>query len=228
MTEAKRKVELLPSEIDYGSGDGFEEILNSITHAMGAGLSVAALAALLVLLSTGPVTDPWRYAGFLIYGATQILLYFSSALLHGFSPFPEIRAKLNRLDHASIYLLIAGTYTPVALTVLRGPWGWSLFGVIWTLAVIGVVLKLLLLKRFPLSVDLLYLPMGWLILVALKPLINSVPPGFIAWAVAGGLSYSIGFIFYAWKKLPFSHVIWHLFVLSGSISFFVAFAVYLV
>lgn len=218
--------ELKPSEIHYESGGAVEEILSSITHAMGAGMSIVGLIILLLL--TGRDPSPWKYVSFSIYGATQILLFLASASLHGFAPYPALRRRLSKFDHGAIYLLIAGTYTPVALTVLRGPWGWSIFGIIWALAAIGVISKVFLLKKLPLAIDALYLPMGWLILVAFRPLSRLVPPGFLLWAVIGGLSYSVGFTFYAWKKLPFSHVVWHLFVLAGSISFFMAFYLYLV
>ena len=217
--------ELRPSDIRYKSGGAIEEILNSLTHAIGTGLAIAALIALLILAGENP--DPWKYAAYTIYGVTQIILYLSSALLHGFAPYPRIRRRLNRLDHASIYLLIAGTYTPLTLTALRGPWGWSLFGVIWGLALIGIVMKTWVLKPPHLAADLLYLPMGWLIIVAIKPLLAAVPLEFLVWAVIGGVSYSVGVAFYAWHKLPFGHVIWHFFVLAGSASFFVAYSVYL-
>ena len=219
-------LELKPSEIRYESGGAPEEILSSITHAMGAGMSIVGLIILLVLTGRNP--SPWKYVSFSIYGTTQIMLFLASASLHGFAPYPGIRRRLSRLDHGAIYLLIAGSYTPVALTVLRGPWGWSIFGIIWALAAIGLISKLFLMKKLPLSIDALYLPMGWLIVVVLKPLSQAVPAGFLVWAVIGGLCYSVGFAFYAWKKLPFSHVVWHLFVLAGSISFFMAFFLYLV
>ena len=218
--------ELRPSEIHYEAGGAPVEILSSIIHAMGAGMSIVGLIILLVL--TGRDPSVWKYLSFSIYGTTQIFLFLASASLHGFAPYPALRRRLGKLDHGAIYLLIAGTYTPVALTVLRGPWGWSIFAIIWTLAAIGVISKVFIMKKLPLAIDALYLPMGWLIVVALKPLSRLVPPGFLLWAVIGGLCYSGGFAFYAWKKLPFSHVVWHLFVLAGSISFFMAFYLYLV
>jgi hemolysin III len=218
--------ELSPSEIRYERGGAPEEIVSSITHAMGAGMSIVGLIILLVL--TGRDPSVWKYISFSIYGATQITLFLASASLHSFAPYPRLRQYLAKLDHAAIYLLIAGTYTPIALTALRGPWGWSIFGIIWALAALGIFSKVFLMKKLPLVVDALYLPMGWLIIVAIKPLTKAVPGGFLVWAVIGGLCYSAGFAFYAWKKLPFSHVVWHLFVLAGSISFFMAFYLYLV
>lgn len=218
--------ELPPSQIKYNSGGAVEEIFNTLTHAIGAGLAIAALIALMMLSYQSG--DPWEYVGFAIYGTTQIVLYLSSALLHGFAPFPRIRNRLKPLDHASIFLLIAGTYTPVTLTVLRGPWGWTIFGLIWGLAILGIVLKTWILKAYALRVDLLYIPMGWLILIAAGPLVRSVPLGLLLWALAGGISYSVGVAFYAAHKLPYGHVIWHFFVLGGSACFFVAYSVYLV
>ncbi|KGE73326.1 hypothetical protein DC28_04130 [Spirochaeta lutea] len=201
-----------------------EEIFNSLTHAIGAGLSIAGLVVLLIV--TGENPDPWKYVSFSIYGTTQIILYLSSALLHGFADFPRIRQRLERLDHGAIYLLIAGTYTPLSLVILRGAAGWWLFGVVWAIAIIGLCMKLFVMKKLPLIVDALYLPMGWLIVFVLGPFLRQSPPGFILWAVIGGLSYSLGFIFYAWRSLRFAHVIWHLFVLAGSVSFYLGYAMY--
>ena len=132
---------------------------------------------------------------------------------------PRIHKIFRILDKASIYLLIAGTYTPVALLGLQGAWGWSIFGIIWGLAIAGILSKVLIFKEKHLYTDLLYLPMGWVIIVAAKPLVRLMPFGFVLWAVIGGVMYSVGIIFYLSKRIPFSHVIWHLFVLAGSISF---------
>jgi len=216
--------ELSPREIHYPTGKAVEEILNSMTHAIGAGLSIAGLVVLLIL--TGRDPSPWKYVSFSIYGATQIMLYLASALLHGFAPYPKARKHFERLDHGSIYLLIAGTYTPLTLVILRGPWGWAMFGTVWALALVGLAMKMFVMKKLPLIVDALYLPMGWLIIIAIRPFFELSPPGFILWAVIGGLAYSIGFIFYAMKNLPFAHLIWHFWVLAGSISFFMGYALY--
>ncbi len=218
--------ELPPSKIAYASGGAVEEILNSLTHAIGAGMSIAGLVVLLVLTSYNP--DPWKYVSFSVYGATQIMLYLSSALLHGFAAYPRIRDRLERFDHGSIYLLIAGTYTPLTLVILRGPWGWSLFAVVWALAIIGFVSKVFIMKKLHIAIDTLYLPMGWLILIVVRPFLQLAPAGFILWAVIGGLSYSVGFIFYAWHRLKYSHVIWHFWVLAGSIAFYLGYALFVV
>lgn len=198
-----------------------EEILNSITHAIGAGLSIAGMIVMLILVGRDP--DPGEWVGYSVYGASQILLYLSSALMHGFSGYPRLRSVLGRLDFASIYVLIAGTYTPISLTLLRGPWGWTILSLIWGLAVLGIAVKTWILPRDHRFSDLLYIPMGWLIVVAFGPLIRATTPAFIGWALAGGVSYTVGVAFYSWQRLPFNHLIWHFFVLSGSACFFVGY-----
>jgi hemolysin III len=217
--------ELSPSQIRYHSGGAVEEIFNSLTHAMGVGLAIAGLVALILITNDDP--SPWKYVGFSIYGTTQILLYLSSALMHSFAPLPRVRRYLRNLDQAFIYLLIAGTYTPVTLIAIRGAWGWTIFGIVWGLAAAGIILKTVVITRPHLATDLLYVPMGWLIVIAARPLMRVVPPAFVAWALAGGLAYTVGVVFYAWERLPFNHTIWHFFVIAGSVCFYVAFAVHL-
>jgi len=217
--------ELSPSQIHYPTGKAVEEILNSMTHSIGIGLSIAGLVVLLVITGRNP--DTLKYVSFTIYGVSQIILFTASALLHGFAPFPKARAHFERFDHGSIYLLIAGTYTPVTLVILQGAWGWSIFGVVWALALVGFSFKMWVMKKLPLIVDALYLPMGWLIAIAFRPFVEQSPPGFLLWAIIGGVSYSVGFIFYAMKKLPFAHLIWHFWVLAGSIAFYMGFALHI-
>jgi hemolysin III len=218
--------ELLPSQIQYDSGGAIEEVFNTLTHAIAAGLSVAGLVALLILTGNDP--SPWKYVGFSIYGTSQILLFLSSALTHGFAAHPRIRRRFAMLDHAFIYVLIAGTYSPACLIAMRGDWGWFTFGVIWGLAIVGIVLKLAFFDKANLVANLLYIPMGWFIVLVFRPVIRAASLEFFIWALIGGAWYTLGFIFFAWKKLPFSHVVWHLFVIGGSLSFFVAFVLYLV
>lgn len=217
--------QLRPSEIRYTSGGAIEEIFNSITHAVGAGLSIAGLVALIMLTHEDP--SPWKYVSFSVFGASQILLFLSSALMHSFAALPRIRYYLRLVDQAFVFLLIAGTYTPVTLIAMRGNWGWLVFGVVWGVAIAGIILKTVILRRPHLATDLLYIPMGWIIVFAFRPMMQVVPPGLIAWTLTGGAIYTIGVVFYAWKKLPFNHVIWHLFVLGGSVAFFVGYSVYL-
>lgn len=202
-----------------------EEIANSITHGIGIVLAITALGILTAF--AGIYGNVWHVVSVSIYGTTLILLYTASTLYHSIQ---HARAKriLQVLDHAAIYLLIAGTYTPFTLVSLHGPWGWWLFGVIWGLAVLGLVLQLPLMRRFS-AVSLgLYVGMGWVVVVAIKPLIVSVATGGIIFLVLGGLAYTAGILFYCWEKLKFHHAIWHLFVLAGSIFHFFSILFYVV
>ncbi|HOZ46481.1 MAG TPA: hemolysin III family protein [Candidatus Hydrogenedentes bacterium] len=194
-----------------------EEIANTVTHGVGAGLAIAALVILVVFASRKG--DPWRIVSFSIYGATLVMLYMASTLYHAF-PWPKVKEHLRRVDHASIYLLIAGTYTPCTLVCMRNSWGWTLFGIIWGLALIGVVYKAFFIRHFEGLTVVLYVAMGWLVVIALKPILAAVPLGGLLWLLGGGLCYTFGVIFYAWDRLPFNHAVWHLFVLAGSILHF--------
>jgi hemolysin III len=194
-----------------------EEIANSVTHGIGAALSVAALVILVVFASL--YGDAWRVVSFSVYGATLFLLYLASTLYHSFTN-PRVKHFFHILDHSSIYLLIAGTYTPVTLVSMRGPWGWTLFGLIWFMAIAGIVTKIFLIGKLRIISVLFYIAMGWLILIAFKPMLRMVPKGLIVWLLIGGLCYTFGVVFYAFKKIAYFHFIWHLFVLGGSISHF--------
>jgi hemolysin III len=190
-----------------------EEIFNGITHGIGALLSIAALVILVAFASIRG--DVWRIVSFSIYGFTLFFLYLSSTLYH--SIFHEKVKRVFRVfDHISIYLLIAGSYTPITLIAMRGVWGWTIFSLIWALAITGIILKIVGMKRFKIISLLLYLVMGWLIVIAFKPMMSMIPTGLFPWLLAGGLIYTIGVIFYIWRKLPYNHGIWHLFVLGGS------------
>ncbi|KJF28193.1 hypothetical protein TZ02_04175 [Clostridium aceticum] len=201
-----------------------EEIFNSISHGIGALLSIAALV---VLVAFGSIRgDVWRIVSFSIYGFTLFFLYMSSTLYH--SIFHEKSKRVLRiLDHVSIYLLIAGSYTPIALVSMRGAWGWSIFGVIWSLAIIGIILKVLSINKIKYLSTIIYVIMGWLIIIAVKPMLSMAPPGLFLWLLAGGLIYTLGVIFYACKRIPFNHGIWHLFVLGGSIVHYLGILFYL-
>jgi hemolysin III len=201
-----------------------EEIANSITHGIGAGLSIAALVILVVLASRRG--DAWRIVSFSIYGATLILLYLSSTLYHSFVN-PKIKNIFRIVDHSAIYLLIAGSYTPITLTFMRGAWGWTIFGIVWGIALGGITLTILLLDKLKALLVLSYVVMGLLVVIAIKPMINMVPRGMIIWLFIGGAFYLLGVIFYLWKRLPYHHPIWHLFVLGGSISHFLGVLFYL-
>jgi len=200
-----------------------EETINAVTHGLGAVLGAVGLTVLVVLAALRG--DAWQIASCSIYGATLVLLFTGSTLYHSFRS-PRVKHVFRIIDHSSIYLLIAGTYTPFLLVSLRGRWGWSLFGVVWGLALAGIVFQIFFVRRFRLLQTLLYLAMGWLALVAARPLLASVPKPGLLWLLAGGLFYSLGAVFYLWKRLPFHHGIWHLFVLAGSACHYFAILFY--
>ena len=199
-----------------------EEIVHSAIHGVGILLSIAGLIALIVVARrTG---DPWHVLACAVYGATLILLYLASTLYHCI-PSPRVKPTLRVLDHSAIYLLIAGTYTPFTLISLRGPWGWTLFGLVWGMALLGIVLKVAAIGRFRWLSMVLYLAMGWLVLVALEPLRLAVAHEGVVLLFLGGISYTVGTLFYGWRRLPYHHAVWHAFVLAGSVLHF--FAVFL-
>lgn len=198
-----------------------EEHLHAITHAIGAFLSVVAL--ILMWQLSLQANDTWRLFSSVVYGSSLILLYCSSTLYHSIQRL-EVKRRLRQLDHVAIFILIAGTYTPFTLVNLRDNWGLPLFGLIWLVALVGVIIELATaLKYKKLSLGL-YLGMGWLVIIAIQPMLNHVEKAGLILLLAGGLSYSVGVIFYAWKGLFLHHAIWHLFVLGGSILHF--FAIY--
>lgn len=196
-----------------------EEIASSITH--GAGFVGSVLAMPFLVLAASSQHDRWRIAGAAIFGTTLILLYGASTIYHA---LPSSRAKsvFRVLDHSAIYLLIAGTYTPFTIGALRGQLGWTLLATIWVLAALGICFKTTLGFRYPHVSTGVYVIMGWLITVAIRPLAAHVGPAGIAWLIAGGLSYTAGVLFYAWERLPYGHMVWHLFVAAGSICHFFA------
>ena len=195
-----------------------EEVASAVTHGLGVLLSVGAGAVLITLaVQTG---DGWTVAGASVFVATLVLLYTASTLYHAI-PFARAKARLQTLDHCAIFGLIAGTYTPFLIGGLRGPWGWSLFAVVWALAALGVVFKLFFTGRFRLASTLVYVGMGWLIVVALEPLRAALPGTTLAWVVGGGLAYTAGTVFYLSRR-RFAHAVWHGFVLAGSVCHFAA------
>lgn len=203
-----------------------EEIANAVTHAIGMLLAVAALPILTVAaVQQGSAIG---VVGVSIFGATLFLLYFASTIFHALPQGPAKRV-FGILDHCAIYLLIAGTYTPIVLVALGGSWGWSMFGVIWGMAVGGIIFKAIFRLKYPMLSNLLYLVMGWTILIAIRPLIDAVPAAGLAWIVAGGLAYSLGLLFYVFdSRWRYAHFIWHLFVLAGSLCHFFAVLFYIV
>lgn len=196
-----------------------EEIANSITHGIGVLLSIAALVLLIVFSAL--YGDGWHLAGFTVFGVTMFMLYTSSTLVHSF-PKGKVKDLFEIFDHASIYFFIAGTYTPFLLIAVKGALGWWLFGIVWGIALIGTIFKCFFVKRFVILSTVLYVVMGWLIVFAWGPLVDALPSAAFAFLVTGGLFYTVGAIFYVWRGFKYHHMIWHLFVLAGSIFHFFA------
>ena len=197
-----------------------EELANTLTH--GAGI-LASAAGTVVLVGLAAEAGAAAVVGAAIFGGSLILLYTASTLYHAVHA-PTTKARLKVLDHCSIYILIAGTYTPFTLVGLRGAWGWSLLGVIWGLAVAGVVFKLFWTGRFPKVSTALYIAMGWLIVIAAVPTTRALSPLTLTWLLAGGVAYTSGTFFYHNRRIPYAHTIWHVFVLAGSVSHGIAVA----
>jgi hemolysin III len=196
-----------------------EELANSLTHGLGFLLSIGGLAGLVTFAALHG--DAWAVTACAVFGTSLVLLYASSTLYHSIQP-SRLKQALRVVDHVAIFLLIAGTYTPLLLVNLRGRWGWSLFGVVWALAVAGITLKLFFTGRYRVLSTLVYLFMGWIVLVAIKPLVEALPRESLILLFTGGIAYSVGTVFYLWKRLPYHHAVWHLFVLTGSICHFFA------
>lgn len=200
-----------------------EEIANAITHGIGTILSIVGLTLLIVF--SVQFGDIWHIVSFTVYGTTMLLLYTSSTLVHSF-PHGRVKDLFEIFDHSSIYLFIAGTYTPFLFVIIQGTVGWTLFGVVWGLAVAGIVFKIFFVKRFVLVSTLLYIAMGWLIVLAWDPLASSLAGPGLNLLVVGGVLYTIGSIFYVWRGFPYHHAIWHIFVLGGTITHYLAILLY--
>lgn len=198
-----------------------EELVNALTHGLGIVASVVAAAVLIVLAAL--VGRATLIVGASVSSTSMIALYTASTLYHS-ARSPSLRARLKVLDHAAIYLLIAGTYTPFMIDGVGGGWGWSLFGVIWGLAVAGVGLKLVYTGRFRLLSTAVYVGMGWLILIGIVPIARALDPATLAWLVAGGVAYTSGTLFYHSRAVPYAHGIWHIFVLAGTVCHVIAVA----
>lgn len=204
-------------EIKYYSP--IEEKINIISHAVGFILSIVALV--LLVTHANLHGDVWHIVSFSIFGASLIILYAASTFYHN-AKKPELRNRLKIIDHAAIYVLIAGSYTPFTLVTLQGTLGWVIFGTSWGLALTGIILKLFFTGKYNLISTLMYVFMGWVIVFAIKPLINNLPLEGLFWLFAGGMAYTIGAILYSIKKIKLNHAIFHLFVLMGSFSHFVS------
>lgn len=196
-----------------------EEFANALTHGLGVVAALCGSSVLITLAATRG--DVWQLSSAIIYGITLVLLYAASTLYHAV-PHAAAKARLKVFDHCAIYLLIAGTYTPITLISLRESWGWWMFGTIWTLAMLGVIFKLFFTGRFKLVSTLIYVGMGWLVIVAIRPVLTHVDSWTLGWLFAGGLFYTGGTWFYMHQRLRYAHAIWHVFVLLGSVSHYVA------
>ena len=201
-------------EQPYSAG---EELAHAITHGIGVFIGIAVLVLLVVFSALNK--GVWEVVSCAVYGTTFILLYLGSTLYHA-ATRPRTKAMLKIIDHSAIYLLIAGTYTPYALAPLRGALGWSIFGAIWGAAVLGILFKAFFAGRFKAVSLVSYLFMGWFCVVAIRPLYRELTTAGFVFLAAGGLCYSVGAVFYAWKSLKWSHTVWHLFVLGGSLCHF--------
>jgi hemolysin III len=202
-----------------------EELANRLSHGVAALLSLAGLVVLIIAAAhTG---DPYRITSCAIFGSILFLFYMVSTLYHSVRNY-KARYIFRILDHAGIYLVIAGTYTPFTLVSLRDGHGWALFGVVWGLAIVGVIFKSLMTHKLVFLAPALYIALGWLIVIDLEELLTMVPLRGVAWLVAGGLSYTFGIIFYAIDRIPFNHAIWHLFVIAGSLCHYLAILWYVV
>ncbi|MGQ0801379.1 MAG: PAQR family membrane homeostasis protein TrhA [Pseudomarimonas sp.] len=196
-----------------------EEVANALTHGLAAAAALAGSSVLITLSAL--FGDGWQLAGAIVYGVTLLLLYLASTLYHAI-PHTTAKARLKVFDHCAIFLLIAGTYTPFALVGLRGPWGWSLLGIVWGLAIIGCVFKLFFTGRFKGLSTLIYIGMGWIALVAIEPSLRLLSTWTLSWVLAGGIAYTLGTLFYMSRRLTYAHAIWHGFVILGSVCHFVA------
>ncbi|HET9485518.1 MAG TPA: hemolysin III family protein [Xanthomonadales bacterium] len=196
-----------------------EQLANALIH--GVGLVGAVIAGTVLVTLTAQVAGLREVASVTVFALSAVLLFTASTLYHAI-PHEHVQRPLKVFDHCAIFLLIAGTYTPFTLIGLRGGWGWGLFATVWTLAVIGIGLKLFYTGRFRVLSTLVYVAMGWIVVVAIGPLVDRVPHDTIGWLVAGGVLYTLGAVFYLWHRLPYNHAIWHVFVLAACICHFVA------
>ncbi|MBN2723132.1 MAG: hemolysin III family protein [Deltaproteobacteria bacterium] len=208
--------------VSYTTG---EEIASGVTHGIGIALSSAGLAILMVF--SAKWGNAWHIVSTAVYGVSLILLYTASTLYHAITN-PNAKRILKILDHSGIFLLIAGTYTPFSLVTLRGPWGWVIFGLVWTLALTGIIMESFWVFRPKWVSTMIYIPMGWIVLIAIKPLLGSLAKGGLILLFSGGVVYTLGTVFYVQKKIRYMHAVWHCFVLAGSILHFLAIFIYVI
>jgi len=193
------------------------EIANLLTHGIGAGLAIAGTVFLVV--RAVELKDPWRLVGYCLFGASMVFLYMASSLYHALW-HPKTKQFFRRMDHSAIFFAIAGTYTPILLVTLRGPVGWTFFGIVWGLAIVGITFKMIFGHRYEAVSLTTYILMGWLVIFFVKPVYVGLSAGGVWLLFAGGIAYTAGTIFYSMARLPYHHMIWHLFVLTGSVLHF--------
>ncbi|MBN2601969.1 MAG: hemolysin III family protein [Candidatus Marinimicrobia bacterium] len=209
------------TSLKYIQDHPVEEIVNGITHGIGVLLSITGMV--LLVIQAARHGNVWHVVSYTIFGCTMVILYLASTLYHSIQ-HTKIKPFLKIIDHSAIFLLIAGSYTPFLLVLLRGTLGWTLFGIIWGLAIIGIIFKSIYIHRFRILSVFIYIAMGWLVVIAMPQIIHILNRTSLIFLISGGLSYTLGTIFYAFQKIPFGHGVWHLFVLGGTITHF--FAVY--
>jgi len=202
-----------------------EDFANSIIHGAGFILSIIGMCVLIAFANI--YGNAWHVVSCSIYGSTLVFLYTASTLYHSIQS-AKAKSVLRTLDHSTIFLLIAGTYTPFTLVNLRGPWGWSLFGVIWALAVIGILFQTTMLRKGAFISVAFYVTMGWVVIIAIKPMLSSVDTGGLVLLLLGGVAYTTGVVFYVRRQMPYNHAIWHVFVLAGSALHFFAILFYVI
>ncbi|MGI2297937.1 PAQR family membrane homeostasis protein TrhA [Paenibacillus sp. GXUN7292] len=200
-----------------------EEMANAITHGIGALLSIAALVLLIVFAAWKGTA--WHIVSFSIYGTSMLLLYTASTLVHSF-PAGKAKRVFEALDHSFIYIFIAGTYTPILFHIVKGALGWTLFGIVWGVAIAGVVFKSFFASKYLFTSTIIYIAMGWIIVFAWRPLTEHLAPGGLSLLITGGVLYTAGTVFYMWRSFPYHHAVWHMFVLGGSIVHFFAILFY--
>lgn len=222
MSALQRSITAIKSASSTRDDSDLEEIGNVLSHGIGAILSLIALILMIEL--SAPTAKTTHLISYIVYGTSLLTVYLSSTFYH-LAKDPHWKEIFNFLDHSSIYILIAGTYTPITIAGMDSSWGWTLFALIWTIAIAGIIFKIFFLNRFRFFSTMIYIGMGWVFIFALKPILESLPLSLIIWILIGGFFYTAGTFFYLWKKIPFSHTIWHIFVLLGSVSHF--FGIYL-
>ncbi|MEI6489391.1 MAG: hemolysin III family protein, partial [Bacteroidales bacterium] len=195
-----------------------EERINVWSHGLGLVLSVVGLVLLVVRAAS--LGDVWRIVSFSIFGVSMVLLYTASTVYHN-SKTPKHRARLNVFDHSSIFVLIAGSYTPFTLVTLHGWVGWTIFGIAWGAALVGITLKLFFMGKYKLLSTIMYVVMGWIIVIAIRPLMQNMSAEGLSWLLSGGISYTVGAVLYSLKGMKYNHAVFHIFVLGGTICHFV-------